>query len=389
MLTERIEFRPEGDAEVFSAVAAAPAVFLLRGEDAHSEPYVSKTANLRRRLQRLLSAPEERTKRLNLRDRVRWIEYTLTGSDFESGFVLYQVLRSAFPKTYSNRLRLRIAPLVKLHLENEFPRASITTRLGRISGRNLYYGPFASRVAAEKFMNDALDFFKMRRCVEDLHPDPKFPGCVYSEMKMCLAPCFRGCTDDEYRAEVVRVEDFLDSRGESLKRQMAAERDSASAKMEFETAAAIHARLDKLTPVLQQLPEFVRRIDQLHAIIVQKSVQKSRQPESVALFRVDGAALAGPLEFPISDTEHAKSQSMEARIQAALAAFPACKLGSAIERLEHLAILKRWCYRGTRAGEIFFADARGELPMRRLVRGIGRVYKGEAPESEMHPRPAE
>jgi excinuclease UvrABC nuclease subunit len=385
VLTERIEFRPEADAAIFASAPAAPAVFLLRGEDEHSEPYVSKTANLRRRLQRLLSAPEERTKRLNLRDRVRWIEYTLTGSDFESGFVLYQVQRAAFPKTYSNRLRLRFAPLVKLHLENEFPRASITTRLGRISGKNIYYGPFASRVAAEKFMNDALDFFKMRRCVEDLHPDPKFPGCVYSEMKMCLAPCFRGCTDDEYRAEVVRVETFLDSRGESLKRQMAAERDHASAKMEFEAAAAIHARLDKLTPVLQQLPEFVRRIDQLHAVIV----QKSRLPETVVLFRVDAGAIAGPLEFPISGGEHTKSQSMEARIQSALAAFPACKPGSAIERMEHLAILKRWCYRGTRAGEIFFADARGELPMRRLVRAIGRVYKGEAPESEMHPRPAE
>jgi len=377
VLTERLQFRPEADAEVFSAVAAAPAVFLLRGEDAGSEPYVGKTANLRRRLQRLLSAPEEHTKRLNLRHRVRWIEYTLTGSDFESGFVLYQILRAAFPETYSKRLRLRFAPLVKLHLENEFPRASITTRLGRMSGKNLYYGPFASRVAAEKFMNDALDFFNMRRCVDDLHPDPRFPGCIYSEMKMCLAPCFRGCTDDEYRAEVVRVEDFLDSRGESLKRQMAAERDDASAKMEFETAAAIHARLDKLTPVLQQLPEFVRRIDQLHAVIV----QKSQQPESVALFRVDGGALAGPLEFPISDTERTKSQSMEARIQAARAVFPAARPASAIERMEHLAILKRWCYRGTRAGEIFFADAKGELPMRRLVRGIGRVYRGEAPET--------
>ncbi len=376
MLTERLEFRPEADADIFSAVAAAPAVFLLRGADANSEPYVSKTANLRRRLQRLLSTPEERTKRLNLRDRVCWIEYTLTGSDFESGFVLYQVLRAAFPKSYANRLRLRFAPLVKLHLENEFPRASITTRLGRISGKNIYYGPFASRVAAEKFMNDALDFFKMRRCVEELHPDPKFPGCVYSEMKMCLAPCFRGCTDDEYRAEVVRVEDFLDSRGESLKRQMAAERDDASSKMEFEAAAAIHAQLDKLAPVLQQLPEFVRRIDQLHAVVV----QKSRQPESVALFRVDGGAIAGPLEFPISGAEHTKSQSMEARIQSALAAFPAAKPDRAIERMEHLAILKRWCYRGTRSGEIFFAGAKGELPMRRLVRGIGRVYKGEAPE---------
>jgi excinuclease ABC subunit C len=376
VLTERLEFRPEADAEVFSAVAAAPAVFLLRGEDPASEPYVSKTANLRRRLQRLLSVPEERTKRLNLRERVRWIEYTLTGSDFESGFLLYQALRAAFPKTYSNRLRLRFAPLVKLHLENEFPRASITTRLGRISGKNVYYGPFASRVAAERFTNDALDFFKMRRCVEDLRPDPKFPGCVYSEMKMCLAPCFRGCTDDEYRAEVVRVEDFLDSRGESLKRQMAAERDDASSKMEFEAAAAIHAQLDKLAPVLQQLPEFVRRIDQMHAVMV----QKSRQRETVAFFRVDGGAIAGPLEFPISGGEHTKSQSMEARIQSALAVFPAANPDRAIERMEHLALLKRWCYRGTRTGEIFFAEGKGELPMRRLVRGIGRVYKGEAPE---------
>jgi excinuclease ABC subunit C len=395
VLIESIGFHSEKDTEIFSAVPPAPAVFLLRGEDANSEPYVSKTANLRRRLQRLLSVPEERTKRLNLRDRVRYVEYTLTGSDFESGFTLYKALREAFPKTYSNRLRLRFAPLVKLHLENEFPRASITARVGSASSKNVYYGPFASRVTAEKFMNDALDFFKMRRCVEDLHPDPKFPGCVYSEMKMCLAPCFRGCTDDEYRAEVVRVEDFLDSRGESLKRQMETERGQTSANMEFETAASIHARLDKLTPVLQHLPEFVRRLDQLHAVIVQKSAQKPAQrsvqqsapepkrPESVALFRVDRGAITGPLEFPISDAEHARSQSMEARIEAALAAYPAAAPSSAIERMEHLAVLKRWCYRGTRAGEIFFANAKGELPMRRLVRGIGRVYKGEPAEAEI------
>ena len=376
MLTERIEFRAEADAEVFAAVAAAPAVFVLRGADANAEPYVSKTANLRRRLQRLLSVPEERTKRLNLRERVRWIEYTLTGSDFESGFLLYRVLREAFPRTYANRLRLRFAPLLKLHLENEFPRASVTTRLGKLSGKNVYYGPFASRVAAEKFMNDALDFFKMRRCVEDLHPDPQFPGCVYSEMKMCLAPCFRGCTDEQYGAEVARVETFLNSRGESLKRQMSTERDEASARMEFETAAGIHARVEKLAPVLQQLPEFVHRVDRMHAVII----QKAREAECVALFRVDGGALAGPLEFSISGGEHTKSQSIEARVQAALNEFPAANVSSAMERMEHLAILKRWCYRGSRAGEIFFADERGELPMRRLVRGIGRVYKGEAPE---------
>jgi excinuclease ABC subunit C len=222
VLTERLEFTPERDAEAFAAAPAAPAVFLLRGADERAEPYVSKTANLRRRLQRLLGPVEERTKKLNLRDRVRGIEYAPTGSDFESGFLLYSVLRAAFPKTYSDRMRFRFAPLVKLHLENEYPRASITTRLGRLGGRSLYYGPFISRVAAEKFMNDSLDFFKMRRCVDDLHPDPKFPGCIYSEMKMCLAPCFKGCSDEEYVVEVNRVQAYFDSAGDSLARELSA-----------------------------------------------------------------------------------------------------------------------------------------------------------------------
>jgi len=175
VLTERLEFTPERDAEVFSAVPAAPAVFLLRGEDARAEPYVSKTANLRRRLQRLLGQVTERTKKLNLRGRVRVVEYSPTGSEFESGFLLYRVLRQTFPKNYQNRLRFRFAPFVRFHLENEYPRMSITTRLGRLNGRSLYYGPFVSRIAAEKFMNDSLDLFRMRRCVDDLHPDPKFP----------------------------------------------------------------------------------------------------------------------------------------------------------------------------------------------------------------------
>jgi excinuclease UvrABC nuclease subunit len=378
VLLNWLEFDPQRDAEIFSVAPASPAVFLLRGE-VGSEPYVSKTANLRRRLQRLLSVPEERTKRLNLRDRIHSIEYTTTGSDFDSCFLLYQLLRETFPKTYSARLRLRFAPLVKLHLGNEYPRASITTRLGRREGKSLYYGPFPSRIAAEKFANDSLDFFKMRRCVDDLNPDPAFPGCIYSEMKMCLAPCFKGCTDDEYRAEVVRVRAYLDTGGQSLAREFERQRDDASASLDFENAAALHARVEKLKPVLAQLPEIVHRIEALNGIIVQPSAAK----DSVALFRVDTGCLAGPANFAIQPPEHTKSQSMESRVQQALDSLPAFTAHSSLEAMEHLAVLKRWYYRGTRVGEIFFADDKGDLPMRRIVRGISRVYRGEKAEVEM------
>src|SRR5713226_447658 len=301
MLTERLEFVTARDSEALAGVPAAPAVFLLRGDDSQAEPYVSKTANLRRRLHRLLGPPEH-SRRLNLRDRVRWIEFTATGSDFESGFLLYRVLRSTFPKTYGDRLRLRFAPLLKLHMENEYPRASITTRLGRLGGRSLYYGPFPSRAAAEKFANDSLDFFKMRRCVDDLHPDPAFPGCIYSEMKMCLAPCFKGCTDDDYRSEVERVQAYLDSGGQSHERELSRQREEASNNLDFENAAALHARVEKLNPVVSQLPEIVHRIDQLIAIMVQPSAV----PESVAFFSIDAGVITGPIPFPIQSTEHTK-----------------------------------------------------------------------------------
>ncbi len=376
MLTERLEFAPERDAEIFAALAAAPAVFLLRGEEAKAEPYVSKTANLRRRIQRLLGPVSERTKKLNLRDRVRSIEYTLTGSDFESGFLLYKLQRSTFPKTYAKRLRFRFAPFIKLHLENEYPRASVTTRLGKFHGQAVYYGPFVSRVAAEKFMNDSLDFFKMRRCVDDLHPDPKFPGCIYSEMKMCLAPCFKGCTDQDYAAEVNRVQAYFESGGDTLVRELGTERENASDNLAFEEAAAIHVRLEKLKPVVGQLPEIVQRLDRLSGLMI----QASPVADCVAFFRIDCGRISGPTVFSIQPPDHMKSQSMESRVQQGLESRLPSKEGAALETMEHIALLKRWYYRGSRAGEIFFVDASGELPMRRVVRGISRVLRGEKPD---------
>lgn len=383
MLTHRLEFRPENDADFFVLLPAAPAVFLLRGEDEAAEPYVSKTANLRRRALRLLGPAEESTRRLNLRDRVRWLEYTPTSSDFESGFLLYKILREAFPKTYADRLHLRPAPLVKLILENRFPRVTVTTRIASLKARDLYYGPFPTRAAAEKFSNDSLDFFKLRRCHEELHPDPSHPGCMYSEMKMCLAPCFQGCTDEQYEQETAAVNQYFDSNSRSLLVQIAAEREAASERLDFEAAASLHARYEKLNAVRGQLAEIVRRIDQLRGVMVQPSLE----PESVALFKIERGCLAAPVTLNVASRQvigNIKTpMSMEARISEALAAVPDPQPHSAQEWMEHLALLKRWFYRTSKVGEVFFADEKGALPMRRIVRGVSRVYKGEVPQPDL------
>ena len=376
MSSQRIEFLPEQDGELLAAAPASSAVFVLRGADEASEPYVSKTSNLRRRLQRLLGTGEGR--KLNLRDRVRFVEWTPTGSDFEASFLLYKTLREEFPKTYDKRLRLRFAPLVKLILGNPYPRATVTTRISGLKGSAEYYGPFVSRVAAEKFANDSLDLFKMRRCTDDLNPDPAFPGCIYSEMKMCLAPCFKGCTDGEYAAEVGRVQRYLQSGGQSLVREIERMRDDASANLDFEGAAALHTRLEKVKAATAQLPEIARRLNELNGVMIQPSAEA----EAVALFKVESGMICEPVSLNVgaqAEADHlrAKPLSMEARVLDRLAGAQECKPHSALEWMEHIAILKRWYYRSAKTGELFLADANGELPMRRVVRGVSRVFRGE------------
>src|SRR5690242_6074292 len=177
--------RVEGEATL-SSLPEFPAVFALRGERPDSEPYLNKAANLRKRLERLLPSGSPDTKRLNHAASTHTVEYTLTGSDFENRLLLYRALREQFPRSYRKRMKLIPSALVKIGWENEYPRAYFTRRLGRIppsaAGKtgapesskptsSIYYGPFASKAAANEFMNDALDLFKSRRCTFNIHPD--------------------------------------------------------------------------------------------------------------------------------------------------------------------------------------------------------------------------
>ncbi len=371
MLSHSIAFSTDHPEDFFTQFPAKPAVFVLRGIDESAEPYVSKTTNFRKRLVRLLSPPESQSKRLNLRERVGRIDYSLTGSDFESTLLLYKSLRQEFPETYQKRLRLHSAPVIRFNLENAYPRAYVTTRIGRLTGRSRYYGPFRSRAVAEKFLNDSLDLFKIRRCTFELHPDPEFPGCVYSEMKMCLAPCFKGCTDEAYMSEVERVRSYVESGGESLIQELEAERDRLSTDLDFEGAARQHEKVTKVKGIASACDEIYHRLDQIDAVIVQSAAG----PKSVALFRFNNGAHVGPEYFSMEATD--ETRPVEARLRDALQPMPAERARSLQQFTEELAILRRWYYRTHKTGEIFFANREGELPIRRIANGIGRVYRGE------------
>src|SRR6185437_6085757 len=231
-------------------------------------------------------------RRLQLAGRVRRIAFWRTGSDFESLLEQFSLLEEIYGAKAVERMHLRAPAFVRYLGGNPYPRIVVTSKPSQREA-DWAYGPFASRAAAERFAEEALKLFLLRRCTDDLHPDPSHPGCVYSEMKMCLAPCYKGCTDERYGEEAAAVERFLATRGESKLVTLRAERDGASASLDFERAAALHAQVQKVEGVRGLAPELVRPLSDLRGVVLQASAQ----PDAVAVFLFDHGRFCGPAEF--------------------------------------------------------------------------------------------
>ena len=303
------------------------------------------------------------------------------------------------PKCSGTHAPARARPSSAISARNAYPRIAVTNRPSQREA-DWAYGPFPSRAAAERFAEEALKLFLLRRCTFELEPDPSYPGCVYSEMKMCLAPCFKGCTDERYAEESSAVESFLSTRGESRLVTLRAQRDQASANLEFESAAALHAQVQRVEAVRALAAELVRPLSRLRAVILQARPIPARSPSSF----IENGRLRGPAAFstlgmriqneqsgstslfaqpmaiePIPEEQGQREQEteepkdaaspisrtvLESRLENVLAELSAkADPPSTTVRQGHLALLKRWYYRpeAKRAGEIFFPDAENNL----------------------------
>jgi excinuclease ABC subunit C len=371
--------------DFFSALPPRPAVCLIELHDANAEPLLIRTQDLRRRLQRLLGPPDPISKRLNLREVARGVRYRLTGSRFEQIFTYYHHAKQLFPSRYQKLMRLRPPAVLKVSLRNAYPRCYVTRRIGIDDGgapvAGAYYGPFASRRSAEAFAGSALDFFKVRRCQIKIRRDPSFPGCIYSEMKMCLAPCFAGCTKEDYDIEVQKLVRFLDTSGGSLRNSLEQERESASEQLDFEHAAALHKKIEKLDDALRGSPVLPRRIQDLNAVILQRSAEE----QTIAVYAVRGGWLAEPTFVRFAEiagqprsAEHIFREYLEG--SATHPAESSAAMATSKNMLsEHLWLVARWYYSNPREGEIFFREK--DWPYRRIIRGCSRLLapKPETP----------
>ena len=417
MWPQEIVFNQAAPEQTLAALPGAAAVYALYGREAHAEPYVGRTPDLRRRLRRLLTPSATHPRRLHLAGLISRIAWAETASELEATLLLYHVTQQTFGSRASKRMHLRTPGFLRMSMVNRYPRLYVTGTITHETAPDLF-GPFASRAAADRYAEEVLDLFLLRHCYQDLDPDPAFPGCIYSEMKKCLAPCYQGCSDERYVDEAAAVHAFLSSGGESLLAETAAERDRASEALDFENAAAAHARYGKVKAVAEQAPEAANSLADQYAVVVQPAGGEYAA-EHVALYLLRQGTWSGPALYSVAGMRHPNEQSGSTSLFAHPVAFAAVpldadpraaakadllegRLHEALEKLEqdqqpgtrqqlcdHLAIFARWYYRpqAKREGEVvFFPPAKrgtpGTPPVRLLLRAVSRVWR--AAQAQVH-----
>jgi excinuclease ABC subunit C len=333
-------------------------------------PHLGWSLNLRRRLTRLLvpsytaSAPSF-AKRF---EKVTTVCCWPAGSRLEASLIVYAVTRQHFPDDYLKRLRLRLPWFVALVTRDPFPRIEILNRPSR--RHSAAYGPFFSRDLAQRYEQELLGLFQIRRCTETLQPAPTHPGCIYGEMNQCLRPCQCAVSPDEYGNEVSRLNEFLATNGKTATALLTTARERASANLDFEQAAQLHKRLDKVSAALAARDPVIAPQDRFNGVALTRGI-------------VDGECRLWPMlqgywREPVIlqfSTLEPGARSLDRELREMLsAAFSLVPLESA-PRSEHLALFSRWYYSSWRDGHWFPFSKIEDLNYRRLVREISNLTR--------------
>jgi len=131
------------------------------------------------------------------------------------------------------------------------------------------------------------------------------PGCIRHEIRKCLGPCVGGCTAREYDEKVGLVRAFLDGNDDAPMRQLRDEMEEASQAMEFERAAVLRDKLQRLQGLREQFIKFRFAVETLSFVY---TVPGHDGEDRVYLIR--RGRVRGEYSVPRSDGERAKLLEM-------------------------------------------------------------------------------
>jgi excinuclease ABC subunit C len=233
-------------AEFLRTVSTGPGVYQMLGKK--EVLYVGKALNLRKRLasyRQHLGNPQSRTG--IMLSHARRIETILTTTEKEALILEASLIKKHRPR-YNVILRDdKNYPLIKVTVQDKWPRITVTRRRGRDGSR--YFGPYASVSAMRETLRLLQTLFPLRRCPQ---VRPRSRPCLNFQLGHCLGPCAMPVNAETYQAMVKGVLMVLEGRNQELAETLQQKMKEAARALRFEEAALLRDQLRGLEHTLER-----------------------------------------------------------------------------------------------------------------------------------------
>ena len=219
--------------DVLNSLPTKPGVYLHKDAEGNVL-YVGKAINLRNRVRSYFHSNVDSIKTLRLRRQIADIEVIVTDSELEALLLEMNLIKQHQPR-FNVRLKDdKRYPYIKVHWADPFPKVTVTRRMVRDGGR--YFGPYTSAWAVQQTLDLLRKVFPYLTCDRVITGRDE-RACLYHDIKLCNAPCIGAVDQEQYRATIKQLMDFLDGKSDHIVRGIEQRMAAAAENLDFERAA--------------------------------------------------------------------------------------------------------------------------------------------------------
>ena len=211
--------------------------------------YVGKAGNLKKRVGSYFLKPRLEPRIAAMISQIARCEITVTRTEGEALLLESQLIKSLKPR-YNIMLRDdKSYPYIYLSGGEDYPRLAFHRGAKNLPGR--YFGPYPSTFAVRESLGLMQKLFKVRQC-EDSYFRNRSRPCLQYQIGRCTAPCVGLVSKEDYAGDVRHAEMFLEGRSSAVIDELAVAMEQASAKLDFERAAALRDQVAALRQLQAQ-----------------------------------------------------------------------------------------------------------------------------------------
>jgi excinuclease ABC subunit C len=235
--------------EKIRAFPTGPGVYLMK--DAQDRVlYIGKAAGLRSRaasyFQPSAKLAESRGAWIvEMVEKVETVEYLETASEVEAILQEARLIKDIHPPYNTDLKDAKTFPYLEITTRQEYPGAYITRNPQ--DPRSRLFGPFTSVNDLRAAFVEIQKIFRFRTCNLDIRSSDEkrrfFRPCILYNIKQCTAPCADKISKAEYKKNIANLVQFLQSKRTAVLRDFKKQMDTASAKLDYETAAVYRDRI--------------------------------------------------------------------------------------------------------------------------------------------------